>query len=59
LDKYCLYGTYKIKTDNSVTDYTGYDPEVNSFAFEGLRPGVDMNSYPNPRSFVFGLNVTF
>lgn len=42
-----------------ITDYTGYDPEVNSFAFEGLRPGVDMSSYPNSRSFVFGLNVTF
>lgn len=42
-----------------ITNYSGYDPEVNSFAFDGLRPGVDMNSYPNPRSFVFGLNVTF
>ena len=35
------------------------DPEVNSFAFDGLRPGVDMSSYPTPRQFVFGLNVTF
>ena len=42
-----------------ITDYSGYDPEVNSFAFDGLRPGVDMNSYPTPRSFVFGLNLTF
>ena len=39
--------------------YSGYDPEVNSFAFGGLRPGVDMSSYPTPRQFVFGLNVTF
>lgn len=48
-----------VKNAFVITDYTGYDPEVNSFAFDGLRPGVDMNSYPNPRSFVFGLNVTF
>ena len=41
------------------TDYSGYDPEVNSFAFDGLRPGVDMNSYPTPRSYIFGLNLTF
>ena len=42
-----------------ITNYGGYDPEVNSFAFDGLRPGVDMNSYPTPRQYVFGLNVTF
>lgn len=48
-----------IKNAFLITDYSGYDPEVNSFAFDGLRPGVDMNSYPNPRSFVFGLNLTF
>ena len=42
-----------------ITDYSGYDPEVNSFAFDGLRPGVDMNSYPTPRQYIFGLSVTF
>lgn len=48
-----------VKNAFIITNYSGYDPEVNSFAFEGLRPGIDMNSYPNPRSFIFGLNVTF
>lgn len=48
-----------VKNAFIITDYSGYDPEVNSFAFDGLRPGVDMNSYPTPRSFIFGLNVTF
>ena len=48
-----------VKNAFVITDYSGYDPEVNSFAFDGLRPGVDMNSYPTPRSFVFGLNLTF
>lgn len=48
-----------VKNAFIITDYSGYDPEVNSFAFDGLRPGVDMNSYPTPRSYIFGLNVTF
>ncbi|MEG2126053.1 MAG: TonB-dependent receptor [Bacteroides sp.] len=48
-----------VKNAFLITGYTGYDPEVNSFAFNGLTPGIDMSSYPNPRSFVFGLNVTF
>lgn len=48
-----------VKNAFVVTDYSGYDPEVNSFAFDGLRPGVDMNAYPNPRSFIFGINLTF
>ena len=48
-----------VKNAFVLTDYSGYDPEVNSFAFDGLRPGVDMNAYPTPRQFIFGLNVTF
>ena len=48
-----------VKNAFVITDYSGYDPEVNSFAFDGLRPGVDMNSYPTPRQFIFGLNVIF
>ena len=34
-------------------------PEINSFAFDGLRPGIDMNAFPSQRSYVFGLNVAF
>ncbi|ADV42498.1 TonB-dependent receptor [Bacteroides helcogenes] len=48
-----------VKNAFVITDYSGYNPEVNSFAFDGLRPGIDMNSYPTPRSFIFGLNITF
>jgi hypothetical protein len=43
----------------TITNYTGFDPEVNSFANETQRRGVDWSSYPNTRSVVFGLNVTF
>jgi TonB-linked SusC/RagA family outer membrane protein len=41
------------------THYSGYDPEVNSFTNDPLRTGVDWSSYPNVRSLVFGVNVTF
>lgn len=37
------------------TKYTGFDPDVNSFA--GLRVGVDQGSYPQNRMFIFGLNI--
>ena len=42
-----------------ITKYSGYDPEVNSFAFDGTRPGIDMSSYPHTRSYVLGINVSF
>jgi len=41
------------------TKYSGNDPEVSSFAFDGLRPGIDYFSYPNARSYTIGINVGF
>ncbi|MDM1296258.1 TonB-dependent receptor [Sphingobacterium sp. N143] len=35
------------------TKYTGFDPDVNSYA--GLRVGLDEGSYPQSRTFMFGL----
>ena len=42
-----------------LTDYKGFDPEVNSFAFDPTRIGVDSGSFPNQKSFTIGLNVSF
>lgn len=42
-----------------LSDYTGFDPEVNSFSFDPSRVGIDWNSFPNQRSFTLGLNVSF
>jgi len=39
------------------TNYSGFDPEVNSYS--ALLPGVDNISYPRERSFIFGLNLKF
>lgn len=48
-----------VKNAFIITDYSGYDPEANSFAFDGLRPGIDMSSYPSTRSYILGLSLTF
>ena len=48
-----------VKNAFIITKYSGYDPEVNTFAFDGLRPGIDMSSFPMPRSYILGLNVSF
>ncbi len=39
------------------TNYTGYDPDVNSYG--GIRIGVDAGSYPQSRTFIVGVNVGF
>ena len=39
------------------TNYSGYDPEVNSG--NTLLSGVDRISYPRARTILFGLNITF
>ncbi|VBB48561.1 TonB-dependent Receptor [uncultured Paludibacter sp.] len=39
------------------THYTAYDPEVSSYS--GLQLGIDDGSYPQSRTFIFGLNLKF
>jgi TonB-dependent starch-binding outer membrane protein SusC len=41
------------------TEYSGYDPEVNSFGGDATAPGVDAGAYPKARSWNFGVNLTF
>ncbi|MFT4683415.1 MAG: TonB-linked SusC/RagA family outer membrane protein [Urechidicola sp.] len=42
-----------------ITNYSGYDPEVNSFAYDPSRVGVDWNSFPNQKSYSMSLNLSF
>ena len=52
-----FYGTlYNIIT---WTNYTGYDPEVDTQRSTPLTPGVDYSAYPRSRSFNLGLNLEF
>lgn len=43
----------------TITNYTGFDPEVGSFGNSNTQFGVDNIVYPASRSFLFGLQVTF
>ncbi|MEM1121123.1 MAG: TonB-dependent receptor [Bacteroidota bacterium] len=43
----------------TITNYTGYDPEVNSGGNSNTDIGFDTGVYPNPKSWTVGLNVTF
>jgi hypothetical protein len=42
-----------------ITNYTGYDPEVNTRRSTPMTPGVDFSAYPRSTSYIFGVNVTF
>jgi len=41
------------------TNYSGWDPEVNSFSYDPLRTGIDWGSYPTSRSYIVGVALTF
>jgi hypothetical protein len=41
------------------TNYSGFDPEVNTPGNSNLQLGVDYNAYPASKSFIFGVNIGF
>jgi len=41
------------------TNYSGYDPEVNSYGDNPALFGVDLGGYPNSRTFNFSLRANF
>ena len=44
----------------TVTDYSGYDPEISSGNGDFLfSRGVDRGQYPVPRTILFGINLGF
>lgn len=43
----------------TITKYTGYDPEVNSFGGSNTVLGVDNIVYPQSKSFLFGVQLAF
>jgi len=43
----------------TITNYSGYDPELTSFLYDGTIIGVDWLGTPNVRTYVLGLNLKF
>lgn len=48
---------FSVQNVFTLTKYSGFDPEVSSNTL--FARGLDQNSYPNARTFTFGLNVSF
>jgi TonB-linked SusC/RagA family outer membrane protein len=61
MNKVRFYGT--IYNALIFTNYSGYDPEVNTNTSQGSAQypttGLDWGSYPRARSYTFGLNIEF
>lgn len=52
-----VYGT--VNNLAVFTNYSGYDPEVNTRRASGLTPNVDYSGYPRSRGFILGVNANF
>lgn len=52
-----IYGS--VQNVFTITDYSGYDPEVNRFGQSTLSVGADYYGYPNPRIWTIGLEASF
>jgi len=46
----------QVKNAVTFTNYSGYDPEISSGV---LDTGVDRGMYPQPRTWLVGINVKF
>ena len=52
-----IYGS--ISNAFTITNYPGFNPDVNSFGQNAINQGADVGGYPLARSFTLGLNATF
>lgn len=59
--KYIKGGSVTLSATNifTITNYSGYDPEVSSFGSDASRKGVDYYAYPSCRTYTIGLKLNF
>lgn len=43
----------------TITDYSGYDPEVSAFGPSGLSQGIDVAPFPSSKQYYFHLSLRF
>ena len=43
----------------TITNYSGFDPEVSSFGTDNTRLGYDFGSYPSVKTYIVGASITF
>ncbi len=51
--------SFSVQNLFTITNYSGEDPEAASIGSSVTETGIDSTGYPNPRTFLFGLNLTF
>jgi TonB-dependent starch-binding outer membrane protein SusC len=56
ISNFRIYGT--VNNLYTLTNYSGYDPEVNTRRSSPLTPGVDYSAYPRSRAFLVGVNLS-
>ena len=62
LQKYKISGCRLYATGKNIltfTDYSGYDPEVSHFGGNATNMGADLGGYPNNKSILVGINLSF
>ncbi|MDE5491903.1 SusC/RagA family TonB-linked outer membrane protein [Elizabethkingia meningoseptica] len=57
MDKLSLYVTGQNLF--TITNYSGFDPEVNSVTNQTAVQGIDYGAYPQVRTFIFGIKAAF
>ncbi len=58
-DKLSARLSFSVQNLFTITNYSGADPEAASMGNGITETGIDWNGYPNPRTFLFGLNLNF
>ncbi len=57
ISNFRVFGT--VNNLATITNYSGYDPDVTARRSDPLTPGVDFAAYPRSRTWVAGVNITF
>ncbi len=57
ISNFRIFGT--VNNLGTITNYSGYDPDVTARRSDPLSPGVDFAAYPRSRTWLMGVNVTF
>ena len=58
-DKLTARLSFSVQNLFTITGYSGEDPESASMGNGITETGIDWTGYPNPRTFLFGLNLNF
>ncbi len=57
--KYSLRFSVSVQNAFTITGYSGMDPERAMLAGDVLSTGIDWSEYPNPRTYLFGVDFKF